>query len=117
VRLLFTPSGRAQFLGAIQFLLKENPSAARKFRDKAERILRRLVEFPESGRHIPEFPELPFREVIVPPYRFFYRIEGKTIWVVAAWHGAQLPASPEVSRDPGVAEKVAPFGASPPPRP
>jgi plasmid stabilization system protein ParE len=95
LRLLFTPSARAQFLAAIQFILEDNPSAAKKFRRKAEKTLRRLLQFPVSGRQIPEFPELPFREVLVPPYRFFYRIEGTTIWIVAAWHGAQLPASPE----------------------
>jgi prevent-host-death family protein len=51
-------------------------------------------KFPESGRSIPEFPDLPHREVIVRPYRFFYRVSGKTIWVVAVWHGAQLPEGP-----------------------
>jgi putative ABC transport system substrate-binding protein len=31
--------------------------------------LKRLERFPNSGRHLPEFPELPHREVIVWPYR------------------------------------------------
>ena len=53
--------------------------------------LRRLEEFPESGRLIPEFPGLPHREVIVPPYRFFYRVIGKTVWIVAVWRSAQMP--------------------------
>ena len=56
--------------------------------------LRRLEQFPESGRIIPEFPDLPYREVVVRPYRFFYRIKGSTVWIVAAWHGAQLPKRP-----------------------
>jgi len=30
----------------------------------------------------------------VAPYRFFYRVKGDTVWVVAAWHGAQLPDEP-----------------------
>ena len=68
--------------------------AAANFRDKAEKVLRRLEEFPESGRAIPEFPGLPHREVIVRPYRFFYRVVGKTIWIVAVWHGAQIPDGP-----------------------
>jgi plasmid stabilization system protein ParE len=42
----------------------------------------------------PEFPDLPFREVIVKPYRFFYRIKDKAVWIVAVWHGAQLPDQP-----------------------
>jgi toxin ParE1/3/4 len=94
VKLRFTPSGRIQFLQASSYILQDNPPAAVKFRKKAERALRRLTRYPECGRHIPEFPDLPFREVIVPPYRFFFRCEDKTIWVVACWHGAQLPTEP-----------------------
>jgi toxin ParE1/3/4 len=94
VKLLFTPSGRNQFLKAVSYILQDNPQAARQFRHKAERALRRLTRYPGSGRLIPEFPDLPFREVIVAPYRFFYRCEDKTIWVVACWHGAQLPKEP-----------------------
>jgi plasmid stabilization system protein ParE len=94
LRLLFTPSARSQFLSAIQYILEDNPRAAVKFRLKVEAILRRLLRFPHSGRRIPEFPTLPFREVVIAPYRFFYRVESNTIWVVAAWHSAQLPSSP-----------------------
>jgi plasmid stabilization system protein ParE len=61
--------------------------------------LRRLEKFPESGRVIPEFPELPHRELLLAPYRFFYRVKGKTVWVVAVWHGAQLPREPTGERD------------------
>jgi toxin ParE1/3/4 len=89
VRIRFTPSARLQFLEAIEYIRRENPSAARNFRQRAEKILRRLESYPESGRLIPEFPELPHREVIIRPYRFFYRIEKKTVWIIAVWHGAQ----------------------------
>ena len=68
--------------------------AAERFRQLCEQRLRRLEEFPDSGRKIPEFPDLPHRELLVPPYRFFYRAVGETVWIVAVWHGAQLPASP-----------------------
>jgi toxin ParE1/3/4 len=57
-------------------------------------MLRRLEQFPESGRVLPEFPDLPYREVIVAPYRFFYRVAGETAWVVGVWHGAQIPEEP-----------------------
>jgi hypothetical protein len=40
---------------------------------------------------VPEFPELRYREVMVVPYRFFYRVKGDVVWVVGVWHGAQLP--------------------------
>jgi toxin ParE1/3/4 len=99
VKVRFTPSGRIQFLQAVSYILQDNPHAAIQFRKRAERALRRLTRFPESGRLIPEFPDLPFREVIVPPYRFFYRRKYRTIWVVACWHGAQLPTEPMEEKD------------------
>jgi toxin ParE1/3/4 len=90
----FTSSGRAQFLAAIISIRRENATAARRFRRSAEKALRRLERFPESGAVVAEFPNLPYREVYVKPYRFFYRQKDQTIWVVAVWHGARIPEDP-----------------------
>lgn len=94
MKIRFTPSARTQFLAAIVYIYRDSPAAARAFRLRAEKTLSRLQRFPRSGRVLPEFPDLPFREVIVAPYRFFYRAEGNTVWIVAVWHGAQLPEEP-----------------------
>ena len=94
MRVRFTPSARTQFLAAIAYIYRDNPAAAGAFRHQAQKALSRLQRFPRSGRVLPEFPGLPFREVIVTPYRFFYRLKGKTVWIVAVWHGAQLPDEP-----------------------
>jgi plasmid stabilization system protein ParE len=98
VKVRFTPSARTQFLSALTYIRQDNPPAATRFRRRAESALRRLEKFPESGRSIPEFPDLPHRELILAPYRFFYRVKGKTVWVVAVWHGAQLPGEPTGER-------------------
>jgi plasmid stabilization system protein ParE len=94
VKVRFTPSARTQFLAAVAYIYRDSPRAAHTFRRKAQKALLRLERFPRSGRTLPEFPELPFREVIVPPYRLFYRAKEKTVWIVAVWHGAQLPEQP-----------------------
>jgi toxin ParE1/3/4 len=94
VKVRFTPAARKQFLAALAYIREDNPGAARRLRQQAEMILRRLEQFLESGRIIPEFPELPYREVVIAPYRFFYRLAGETVWVVAVWHGAQLAKEP-----------------------
>lgn len=94
MRVRFTPAGRIQFLAAIEYIRRDSPAAAQRFRARAEEFLRRLQCFPESGRIVPEFPDLPYREVIVRPYRFFYRVRDRIVWVVAVWHGAQLPGDP-----------------------
>jgi plasmid stabilization system protein ParE len=97
LRILFTPAGRRQFLEAIAYIYRDNPEAAVSFRQKAEKAISRLKKFPESGRLIPEFSDLPFREVIVGPYRFFYKVKDETVWIIAVWHSAQLAEDPEGS--------------------
>jgi len=97
VKVRFIPSARQQFLNGLAYIRRDKPSAARHFRQRTERVLRRLEDHPHSGRPIPEFPALPHREVIISPYRFFYRVEKKTVWIVAVWHSAQDIATVEGS--------------------
>jgi toxin ParE1/3/4 len=94
VKLRFTPSAKTELLSAAEYINKENPEAALNFLKKADDLLHRLEKHPLSGRTIPEYPELPYRELLVLPYRFFYSIENKTIWIVAVWHTSQLPKEP-----------------------
>lgn len=95
MKVLFTPAARTQFLAAITYIYRENPVAAIAFRRKSEKVLLRLKKFPKSGRTLPEFPDLPVREIIIALYRFFYRVKEKTLWIVAVWHSAQLPQDPD----------------------
>jgi toxin ParE1/3/4 len=98
MKVRFTPSARSQFFAGLEYIQADSPLAALALLARAKKTLRRLTAFPQSGRKIPEFPELAHREVIVPPYRFFYRVEKTTVWMVAVWHGAQLPTSPQTDR-------------------
>lgn len=98
MKVRFTPSGRRLFLEILEYIRAENPRAAATFRKRTETSLRRLGKFPDSGRSIPEFPSLPHREIVVSPYRFFYRVDENAVWIVAVWHGAQLPQSPPARR-------------------
>lgn len=94
LKVSFTPAARTQFLSALAYIRAERPSAAVTFRRRVEDALARLGDFPDLGRVVPEFRDLPFREVIVGQYRFFYRVKGRTVWVVAAWHSARIPERP-----------------------
>jgi toxin ParE1/3/4 len=90
----FTPPARAQFLATVAYIRADKPSAAQGFRTRVNDALAVLITFPDSGRVIPEFPQLGFREVLVDSHRFFYRLKGDTVWIVGAWHDAQIPDEP-----------------------
>lgn len=98
MKIVFTPSARDQFLQALAYIRRDKPSAAFSFRQEAEKTLLRLRDHAESGMTLPEFPDINYREVIVNPYRFFYRVKDEVILVVAVWHGAQVPVNPAEDR-------------------
>ena len=94
MKVVFTPSARIQFLAEVETIRRNHRGAARKFRVEAGKALKRLSRFPLSGAVVFEFPELPHREIDIRPYRFFYRVREETVWIVALWHGAQVPDEP-----------------------
>jgi len=51
-----------------------------------------LETFPESGRHLPEFSGLPYRELLLGNYRIIYRYqtEEDSVKVVTVVHGSRL---------------------------
>lgn len=91
MKIVFTPPARDQFLKALAYIRRDKPSAAVSFRQKAEKTLSRLRDHAESGRTLPEFPDIHYREVIIAPYRIFYRVKDDVVWIVAIGHGAQIP--------------------------
>ena len=95
MKIRFAHTAKISLHSAINYIRQDNPTAAVDFFNRVAKTLRRLEKHPESGRRIPEYPELPYRELLVLPYRFFYRIEGKTIFIVAVWHTAQIPFEPK----------------------
>lgn len=74
------------------FIAADSPIYARA---QIERILTAasgLRDFPESGRPVPEFPALPYRELLVGTYRCIYRYEAPTatVLIVTVVHGSRL---------------------------
>jgi plasmid stabilization system protein ParE len=94
MKVRLTPLARAQLTEARDYIRSHNPFAAQRFRNRVAEALLRLGRFPGIGHAIPEEPDGPERQILVDPYRFFYRVEGSTIWIVAVWHGAQLATVP-----------------------
>ena len=89
-----TASAERQLLAALRTIADERPAAAADLLERIERALAQVGKYPESGRRLPEFAESPYREVLVAPYRLFYRRTDAMVIVVAIWHQAQQPRRP-----------------------
>ena len=72
------------------FIARDSPRAAEALVERLLTATERLAAFPESGRVVPEFPALGYREIIVSSYRVLYRLADHTVWITAVVHGRRL---------------------------
>ncbi len=79
----------------VQYISRDSSFYARRFGEKIVLATRRLRDFPESGRIIPETEDQKLREIIVQGYRVMYRLEANRILILAIMHGSRDLTSKE----------------------
>ena len=65
-----------------EYIALDDPSAASRVVQKVFERVERLEQHPQSGRRPPEMPRMPYREVVVPPCRIFYRVENDQVFIL-----------------------------------
>lgn len=65
-----------------EFVRRDSPDAALALMARLISSVRRLEEFPLSGRIVPEFRRRNMREVIVGSFRVVYEVAGEEVGVV-----------------------------------
>lgn len=71
------------------YISKDSPYYAREFVDLVFTTAERLVDFPLSGRKVPEAEDSHIREIIVQSYRTLYRVEPNRILMLAVMHASR----------------------------
>jgi toxin ParE1/3/4 len=79
-------------------MAQDNPDAATRWTVELFDSVEQLVDFPESGRVVPEIGAREVRELIFGAYRVFYRV-GSSVEVLSVRHGSQLLRADEVHED------------------
>ncbi len=76
---------------AVQYIAQDSPDQASLFLDRVRTAVKRLEDFPASGRKVPESEDPVFRELIVGAYRVMYEVKGDVVRITAVVHGARKP--------------------------
>jgi len=80
-----------QDLDAIaDYIALDKPAAAQLLVQQVLAAVGRLRRFPQMGSHPAELRGLPYRQLIVPPCRIFYRLEKKVVYIVHILRAEQL---------------------------
>lgn len=72
------------------FIAKDSILYACLFAKDILQAVRRLENFPESGRIVPELFNKNIREIIMGSYRIIYRIKYDTVEILTIYHSARL---------------------------
>ena len=73
-----------------EFIANDSEFYAQLFAIDVLEAIDRLVDFPESGRIVPEADNLIIREIILGNYRIVYRFRKETVEILTVYHGARL---------------------------
>ncbi len=84
-------SARRDLRDIVRYISADSPERAVAFARLLVTCTKRLCDFPEMGRVVPEFADVSIREIVVRSYRVIYHVDHGDCRVDVArfWHGAQ----------------------------
>jgi toxin ParE1/3/4 len=86
-RVIWTEPALQDLDAVADYIALDKPEAARSFVRRVFDAVEKLASFPKSGRVPPEIPDLPYREIIVPPCRVFYRLDRQSVLIIHVTRG------------------------------
>lgn len=86
MKLIWSPLAIDRIAEIATYIAQDNPSAAEKWIDDAFKRVGQLVQFPNSGRHLPETSRDDIRELIWKNYRIIYRIKTREVAILTVRH-------------------------------
>ena len=89
-RLIWTEPALLDLDQIAEYIALEDPLAASRYVQKVFDRVERLEAHPKSGRRPPELKRSPYREVVVPPCRIFYREEKDVAYILYVMRSEQL---------------------------
>ena len=92
--IVWTARARQDLKEILEYIARDSRAYAQSFALRLRKKVGRLSDFPESGRLIPEDPELGIREVLVENYRVLYRFALGRVVILTVVHGARRMGPP-----------------------
>jgi toxin ParE1/3/4 len=88
-RLIWSTHARAQLHAITEYIKRDSEANAQKVVSKLTEEVRRLEQFPFSGRVVPEWEKSAYREVLVYNYRVVYKLGLDTASIMLIMHARQ----------------------------
>ncbi len=86
----WTPQAAEDLESIADFIAEDSPHYARLLVIDILQAISRLIDFPRSGRIVPELNDPIIREIILGNYRIVYRLRDEIVEILTVYHGARL---------------------------
>jgi len=101
--IIWSPEASEDLAQIAEYISRDSPSRAGRVLESIIMATERLIEFPDSGRVIPEINEKTKKEIFWKSYRIMYEIKSHKIYIAAIIHSSidfdwdgQFPHPPEL---------------------
>lgn len=88
-KVIWTKSALNNLDEIADYIALDKPSAANNLVTKILTNVDNLEQYPDLGRNPPEFNKTKFRELVIPPCRVFYSLEGNEVYIVHVMRSEQ----------------------------
>ena len=89
-RLIWTEPALTDWEVIADYIALAKPDAAKRYLQRVFAAVDRLEQFPNSGSLPPEISDLPYRQVVLPPCRIFYRVEKEQVFILHVMRSDRL---------------------------
>jgi addiction module RelE/StbE family toxin len=89
-RLIWTEPALRDLDAIADYIALDKPSAARRFVQRVFARIEQLATHPKSGTVPPELKGTPYRQLVIPPVRIFYRAQKEAVYIVYVMRGERL---------------------------
>ena len=86
----WTPQAADDLELIADFISQDSPHYASLFVLDILQAVDRLIDFPQSGRVVPEINDPIIREVLFGDYRIIYRLRQNLVEILTVFHGSKL---------------------------
>jgi len=88
-RLIWTEPALKDLETIAEYIALDKPGAAQRYVQKVFAAVERLSQFPKSGSIPCETSNLPYRQIIIPPCRVFYRYDKDYVFIIFVMRSEQ----------------------------
>lgn len=101
-RIIWTEPALQDLDEVADYISLDKPAAAIRFVHRVFDRIEQLASHPKSGSVPPELKGTPYRQLVIPPVRIFYRPQNDVVFIVYVMRGERFFRNEDLlERDPG----------------